>query len=138
MANGFWNFLKKVHKVKQETKDESSENYINTSPTEEQLKDNKNGNIAIILSILACILIIGLIALVVLIFSNNVWFGILSIFLLFIPSRLQLLAVQKAKKQLNINGKGKVKFLLVKYVFPIITVAISMILIFCLIELCLK
>ena len=40
MANKFWDFLKKVHKVKQETKDENSENYINDNPTEEQLKDN--------------------------------------------------------------------------------------------------
>ena len=31
MAKGFWNFIKKVHKVKQETLDEHSENYINNN-----------------------------------------------------------------------------------------------------------
>lgn len=138
MAKGFWDFLKKAHKVKQETRDESSENYINNNPTEEQLKDNKNGNFAIVLSIIACILLVGCIALIVAMFSNNVGLGLLSIVLLFIPSGLQIMAVKKAKKQLNINGKGKVKLLLVKFVFPIIAVAISMIVLFCLIGLNLK
>lgn len=138
MAKGFWNFLKKAHKVKQETRDEHSENYINDNPTEEQLKDNKNGNIAIVLSIISCILIIALIALIVLIFSNNVGLGLLSIALLLIPARLQFVALKKAKKQLNINSKGKMKFLLVKFVFPIISATISVIVFFCLLGLLLK
>lgn len=133
MANGFFNFLKKVHKIKKETMDETSENYINNNPTEEQLKDNKNGNIAIILSIISGILIIALIAFIFLVFSYNVLLGILSVFLLFIPARIQSSAVKKAKKQLNINGKGKLKLLLVKYVFPVIAVAIAVILLYCLI-----
>ncbi|MGN1201453.1 MAG: hypothetical protein ACI4R8_04280 [Candidatus Caccovivens sp.] len=138
MAKGFWNFLKKVHKVKQETRDEKSENYINNNPTEEQLKDNKNGNVAMALSIIACIALIAFIGLIVLIFSNNVWFGIFSIVLLLIPAYLQMTAVKKAKKQLNINGKGKTKLLLVKFVFPIIAATVSVIIIFCLIGVLLK
>lgn len=138
MTKGFWNFLRKAHKVKQETTDKSSENYINNSPTDEQLKDNKNGNIAIALSIISCILIIALIALIVLIFSNNIGLGLLSITLLLIPARLQLVAVKKAKNQLNINGRGKIKFLLVKYVFPIISAITSIIILFYLIGFVLK
>ena len=138
MAKGFWNFLKKVNKIEQETKDKNSENYINTNPTEEQLKDNKNGTIAIVLSVIACILLVVIIAFIVLVFSKNVGLGFLSIVLLLIPSSMQLKAVKKAKKQLNINGKGKIKFLLVKYVFPIIAVVISMIVLFCLIGILLK
>ena len=130
MAKGFWNFLKKANKVKQETRDEHSENYINNNPTEEQLKDNKNGNIAIALSLIACILLIALVALIVLIFSNNVGLGLLSIALLLIPARIQFVALKKAKKQLNINGLGKMKFLLVKFVFPIISATISIIILF--------
>ena len=138
MAKGFWNFIKKVHKVKQETLDEHSENYINNNPTEEQLKDNKNGNIAITLSLIACILLIVLVALIVLIFSNNLGLGLLSIALLLIPARIQFVALKKAKKQLNINGLGKMKFLLVKFVFPIISATISIIILFCLIGYLLK
>ena len=89
MANGFWNFLKNLHKRKQETKDENNENYINDNPTEEQLKDNKNGNIAIVLSIISCLLLVAMIALIV------------SIVLLFIPARLQALAVKKQRRNLT-------------------------------------
>ena len=135
MSKGFWNFLNKVHKIKKDTQDENSENYINNNPTEEQLKDNKNGNIAIVISVIACLLMIGIFAVIVMLFANSFGFGLLSICLLFIPGRLQFVAVKKAKKQLNINGKGKVKFLLVKYVFPIIAAALSMVVIFYLVGL---
>ena len=138
MANGFWNFLKNLHKRKQETKDENNENYINDNPTEEQLKDNKNGNIAIVLSIISCLLLVAIIALIVSIFANYIWIGIISIVLLFIPVRLQALAVKKAKRQLNINGKGKIKFILVKFVFPIISAIISIVILFGLIGVYLK
>lgn len=138
MAKGFWNFLKKVHKVKQETRDEKSENYINENPNEEQLKDNKNGNIAIVLSVISCVLLVVSIAFIVLVFSNNVGMGILSIALLLIPAYLQMMAVKKAKKQLNINGEGKTKFLLVKFIFPLIAATISIITLFCLISFYLK
>ena len=138
MAKGFWNFLKKAHKVNQEIHNEKSENYINSNPTEEQLKDNKNGKIAIALSLISCTLLIALIALIVLIFSNNIGLGLLSIALLLIPARLQFVAVKKAKKQLNINGLGKIKFLLVKFIFPILSATISIIILFCLIGYLLK
>ena len=138
MAKNCWNFIKKVNNAKQETKDENNENYINQNPTEEQLKDNKNGNTAIVLSIISCALLIAFVALIVLIFSNNVWLGILSIFLLAIPARMQMIAVKKAKKQLNINGKGKIKLLLVKFVFPVVAATISAVLLFCLIGFSLK
>ena len=138
MSNGFWNFLKNLHKRKQETKDENNENYINDNPTEEQLKDNKNGNIAIVLSIISCLLLVAIIALIVSIFANYIWIGIISIVLLFIPVRLQALAVKKAKRQLNINGKGKIKFILVKFVFPIIAAIISIVILFWLIGIYLK
>lgn len=138
MANGFWNFLKNLHKRKQETKDENNENFINDNPTEEQLKDNKNGNIAIVLSIISCLLLVAIIALIVSIFANYIWIGIISIVLLFIPMRLQALAVKKAKRQLNINGKGKIKFILVKFVFPIIAAIISIVILFWLIGIYLK
>ena len=138
MANGFWNFLKKVNKIHQETSDKTSENYINDNPTEEQLKDNKNGKVAIILSILTCILLVGFTALIVLLFSYNIALGFVSILLLIIPARLQIVAVRKAKKQLNINGKGKVKFLLVKFVFPTIAGIVSVIILLCLIGFILK
>ena len=138
MANGFWNFLKNLHKRKQETKDENNENFINDNPTEEQLKDNKNGNIAIVLSIISCLLLVAIIALIVSIFANYIWIGIISIVLLFIPVRFQALAVKKAKRQLNINGKGKIKFILVKFVFPIIAAIISIVILFWLIGIYLK
>lgn len=138
MANGFWNFLKNLHKRKQETRDENNENFINDNPTEEQLKDNKNGNIAIVLSIFSCLLLVAIIALIVAIFANYIWLGIISIVLLFIPARLQALAVKKAKRQLNINGKGKIKFILVKFVFPIIGAIISIVILFWLIGVYLK
>lgn len=138
MANGFWNFLKNLHKRKQETKDENNENFINDNPTEEQLKDNKNGNIAIVLSIISCLLLVAIIALIVSIFANYIWIGIISTVLLFIPVRLQALAVKKAKRQLNINGKGKIKFILVKFVFPIIAAIISIVILFWLIGIYLK
>ena len=115
-----------------------SENYINNNPTEDQLKDNKNGNVAVILSVIASFLVIALFVLIVSLFSKYVWLGALSIVLLLIPASLQKVAVKKAKKQLNINGKGKVKLLLVKYVFPIIAAVISVVIIFYLIGLYLK
>lgn len=138
MSKGFWNFLKKVHKAEQEIKDESSENYINNNPTDEQLENNKNGNIAIVFSLVSCVLLVALIAFIVSAFSNNVLLGILSIFLLCIPALLQKTAVKKAKKQLNINGKGKIKLLLVKYVFPFTAAVIAVIVLFCLVGLYLK
>ena len=87
-----------------------------------ELKDNKNGNIAIVFSVIACILLDVIIGIIVLAFTSNVAIGLFSIFLLFIPSWLQNLAVKKAKKQLNINGNGRIKLILVKYIFPIIAV----------------
>lgn len=138
MATGFWSFLKKVHNIKKDTMDKNSENYINNNPTEDQLKDNKNGNVAVILSVIASFLVIALFVLIVSLFSKYVWLGALSIVLLLIPASLQKVAVKKAKKQLNINGKGKVKLLLVKYVFPIIAAVISVVIIFYLIGLYLK
>ena len=72
MANGFWNFFKKVNKLERDVNDKNSENYINNNPTEEQLKDNKYGNIAILLSVVASILLIVTFAIIVRIFSNNV------------------------------------------------------------------
>ena len=138
MAKGFWNFFKKVNKIQQETSDETSENYINNNPTEEQVKDNKNGNVAIALSVITCVLLIAFVALIVFLFSYNVALGFLSLLLLIIPAKLQMLAVRKAKKQLNINGKGKIKFLLVKFVFPIIAGIISVAVLLCLIGVMLK
>lgn len=138
MAKGFWNFFKKVNKIQQETSDETSENYINNNPTEEQVKDNKNGNVAIVLSVITCVLLIAFVALIVFLFSYNVALGFLSLLLLIIPAKLQMLAVRKAKKQLNINGKGKIKFLLVKFVFPIIAGIISVAVLLCLIGVMLK
>lgn len=138
MAKGFWNFFKKVNKIQQETSDETSENYINNNPTEEQAKDNKNGNVAIVLSVITCVLLIAFVALIVFLFSYNVALGFLSLLLLIIPAKLQMLAVRKAKKQLNINGKGKIKFLLVKFVFPIIAGIISVAVLLCLIGVMLK
>lgn len=125
MSNGLWNFFKKIHNRRKEERDETSENYVNTNPTEEQLKDNKNGNMAIVFSVIACILLDVIIGIIVLAFTSNVAIGLFSIFLLFIPSWLQNLAVKKAKKQLNINGKGRIKLILVKYIFPIIAVIIA-------------
>lgn len=138
MAKGFWNFLKNANKVHKETNNKESENYINVNPTEEQLKDNKNGKKAIILSIIACLLLIGFVALIVLFFKYNLALGFVSILLLIIPARLQMSAVKKAKKQLNINGKGKIKFLLVKFVFPTISAIVSVAIILLLIGLILK
>ncbi len=138
MAKGFWNFFKKVNKIQQETSDETSENYINNNPTEEQVKDNKNGNVAIVLSVITCVLLIAFVALIVFLFSYNVALGFLSLLLLIIPAKLQMLAVRKAKKQLNINGKGKIKFLLVKFVFPIIAGIVSVAVLLCLIGVMLK
>lgn len=138
MAKGFWNFFKKVNKIQQETSDETSENYINNNPTEEQVKDNKNGNVAIVLSVITCVLLIAFVALIVFLFSCNVALGFLSLLLLIIPAKLQMLAVRKAKKQLNINGKGKIKFLLVKFVFPIIAGIVSVAVLLCLIGVMLK
>lgn len=138
MAKGFWNFFKKVNKIQQETSDETSENYINNNPTEDQVKDNKNGNVAIVLSVITCVLLIAFVALIVFLFSYNVALGFLSLLLLIIPAKLQMLAVRKAKKQLNINGKGKIKFLLVKFVFPIIAGIVSVAVLLCLIGVMLK
>lgn len=138
MAKGFWNFFKKVNKIQQETSDETSENYINNNPTEEQVKDKKNGNVAIVLSVITCVLLIAFVALIVFLFSYNVALGFLSLLLLIIPAKLQMLAVRKAKKQLNINGKGKIKFLLVKFVFPIIAGIVSVAVLLCLIGVMLK
>ena len=138
MAKGFRNFLKKAHKFEQEINDKNNENYINRNPTEEQLKDNKNGTIAVILSVFSCVLLIAIIAIIVTIFSNNVGMGLLSIVLLLIPASLQRIAVKRAKKQLNINGKGKTKLLLVKFVFPTIAAIVSVIIIFVMIGTFLK
>ena len=138
MAKGFWNFLKNANNVHKETNNKASENYINVNPTEEQLKDNKNGKKAIILSIIACLLLIGFVALIVLLFKYTLALGFVSILLLIIPARLQMSAVKKAKKQLNINGKGKIKFLLVKFVFPTISAIVSVAIILLLIGLILK
>ena len=138
MGKGFWNFFKKVNKIQQETSDETSENYINNNPTEEQVKDNKNGNVAIVLSVITCVLLIAFVASIVFLFSYNVALGFLSLLLLIIPAKLQMLAVRKAKKQLNINGKGKIKFLLVKFVFPIIAGIVSVAVLLCLIGVMLK
>lgn len=138
MANGFWNFFKKVNKIQRETKDKTSENYINNNPTEEQAKDNKNGNTSIVLSIISCILLIGFMALIVLLFSYHVAVGFVSILMLIIPAKLQNLAVKKIKKQLNINGKGKIKYLLVKYIFPTIAGILAVIILFCTISSVLK
>lgn len=125
MANRFWKFVKKTNEYREDRKDKNSENYINENPTEEELKDNKNGKVALILSIIACISLCICPIIILLAFKSNVIMGIFSILLFFIPARLQILAVKRIRKQLNINGKGKTKYLFIRYILPLISAIIA-------------
>ena len=120
MANKFWEFLKKKEKFEDKYNNENSEDYINKTPTEEELKDNKNGKRAVILSVIALLLCAVVAFCSVLLFDSMGPASLFSLFLLLIPATVQKKSIKLAKKQLNINGKGIGKLIYCKYINSIL------------------
>ena len=81
---------------------------INSNPTEEELKNNKNGKLSIALTILSIVVYLLAFVLVACSWQINVALGIfvLILVLMFVPS-IQIKAINLAKQQRKIKGKGR-------------------------------
>lgn len=81
---------------------------INRNPTEEELKNNKKGKLSIALTILSIVVYLLAFVLVACSWQINVALGIfvLILVLMFVPA-IQIKAINLAKQQRKINGKGR-------------------------------
>ena len=138
MVNKFWESLKKVNKLQAKYNNKNSNDYINKTPTEEELKDNSNGKKAVILSTIALFLCIVISIFIVLLFDFIGAIGLFSIFLLLIPANVQRKSIKHVKKQLNINGKGFGKLCYCKYIVGVLMVAVILIALIFIIKLLVK
>lgn len=86
---------------------------INRNPTEEELKNNKNGKLSITLTILSIVVYLIAFVLVASSWQVNIGLGIfvLVLVLIFTPS-IQIKAINLAKQQRKINGKGTTALIL--------------------------
>ena len=83
--NKLWNIIKKANDAKRERNDETSENYINKTPTEEQLKDNKSGKKAVALSTIVLLLYVAIVFVFVALFKSV---GYIALFVFFLLSQI--------------------------------------------------
>ena len=92
--------------------DRKRETEINHNPTEEELKDNKKGKLSIVLTIVSTIVYLIAFVLVDSSWQVNIGLGIfvLLLVLIFTPS-IQIKAINLAKQQRKINGKGTTSLL---------------------------
>ena len=86
---------------------------INRNPTEEELKDNKKGKLSIVVTIVSTIVYLIAFILVASSWQVNIGLGIfvLVLVLIFTPS-IQIKAINLAKQQRKINGKGTTALIL--------------------------
>jgi len=100
------NELSERNKQRKQEREERKKQ-VNQSPTEEQLKDNKNGKLAYLwtfFSIVAYVLGFGLVFAA---WGENAGVGILALILaLSLTPMVHTKAVNYARKQRKINGKG--------------------------------
>ncbi len=130
MSNGFFEFIKKIHKRRQETTDENSQNFINKNPTEEQLKDNRSGKKAIIFLICAIFCCVPIF--LIFMYACKTW-GVaffLLLPILLIPGLLHNKVIKYAKLQRRTNGKGTKILVTTWIVMPILIIACGLFLIF--------
>lgn len=97
---------------------------INRNPTEEELKNNKKGKLSIALTILSIVVYLIAFVLVACSWQINVALGIfvLILVLVFAPS-IQIKAINLAKQQRNINGKGRSALILANTLPTLVLVA---------------
>lgn len=127
--NGLFDFLKKVNDKEKEHRDKESENYINTNPTEDQLKDNKNAKKAWTMFILS--LIFGLASIFVMFIILSEW-GIAGIFfipILCIGPLIHKKTIKYAKAQRRTNGKGTGIIITANVVFISVFTIVALVLI---------
>ncbi len=98
---------------------------INQNPTEEELKDNKKGKQSIVLMIVSIVVYLVAFVLVASSWQVNVGLGILVLILvlMFTPT-IQIKAINLAKQQRKINGKGTISLILAN-VLPTLTLVIG-------------
>ena len=97
---------------------------INRNPTEEELKNNKKGKLSIALTILSIVVYLIAFVLVACSWQINVALGIfvLILVLVFAPS-IQIKAINLAKQQRKINGKGRSALILANTLPTLVLVA---------------
>ena len=112
---GLFKGLKEWSDYRKKKKAEKAERakQVNQNPTEEELKNNKKGKLAYLwtfLSVAAYVLGFGV---VLMAWQSNIALGIVAlIFMLPITSAVQTKAVNLAKEQRQINGKGLLALIL--------------------------
>lgn len=97
---------------------------INRNPTEEELKDNKKGKLSIVVTIVSIIVYLIAFILVASSWQVNIGLGIfvLVLVLIFTPS-IQIKAINLAKQQRKINGKGRPALILANTLPTLVLVA---------------
>lgn len=106
---GFLKGLKEVsdYNKKRRAKKKEREESVNRNPTEEQLKDNKKGKLSYLWTVFSIIAYIAGFVLVAMGFNENVGVGIFAmIIVLMLAPMVQKKAINLAKQQRKINGKG--------------------------------
>ena len=122
---GFFESIKEIKNRRNKRKAEKAEKVkaVNQNPTEEELKNNKKGKLAYlwtIISIVAYVVAFGLVAMA---WQENIALGIMALLLaLIFAPMFHTKAINLAKEQRQINGKGRIA-LIVASIIPLIVLA---------------
>ena len=108
---------------KRKAKKEQRKKEVNQNPTEEELKNNKNGKLSFLFTFISIVVYILGFGVVAMGFEENFAVGIISLlFVLMITPLVQRKAISLAQKQRKINGKGLFA-LICAYILPLAVLA---------------
>lgn len=96
---------------------------VNQNPTKEQLKNNKKGRLAYLWTVVSVVVYFLGFALVAKAFEENIGVGIIALlFIVPITSLFHRKAIDLAKEQRKINGRGLIALLVASFV-PLVVLA---------------
>ena len=118
---GFFDGLRKISRASEERKKkkEQKAKSVNQNPSEEELKNNKKGKLSYLWTFISMVVYVLGFGLVFAACEENFGVGILAfIFVLSITPMAQTKAVNLAREQRRINGKGLLALILA-YILPL-------------------
>lgn len=119
--NSFKNWSDNNKRRKQER--EARKQAVNQNPTEEQLKNNKNGKLAYLWTVISIVVYLIGFGLVATAWEENIGVGILALLLALTTTPFaHRKAIDLAREQRRINGKGLLA-LIVASILPLIVLA---------------
>lgn len=118
------NELSRRSKIRRQEREQKAKE-VNSQPTEEQLKNNKNGKLAYLWTFISIVVYVLGFGLVFAAWGENAAVGIIALILvLSLTPMAHTKAINYAKKQRKINGKGLFA-LIVASILPLAVLAIG-------------